>query len=49
MSLKIIRRSLPNWGWGYGPPGDGPFPAIMLSHGSEFGFRELRAAQYHDR
>ena len=35
MSLKIIRRSLPNWGWGYGPPGDGPFPAIMLLHGSE--------------
>jgi hypothetical protein len=20
MSLKIMRRSLPNWGWGYGPP-----------------------------
>src|SRR6516164_548814 len=35
MSLKIIRRSLPNWGWGYGSPGDGPFPAIMLLHGSE--------------
>jgi acetyl esterase/lipase len=35
MSLKIIRRSLPNWGWGYGPSGDGPFPAILLLHGSE--------------
>ena len=35
MSLKILRRSLPNWGWGYGPPGEGPFPAIMLLHGSE--------------
>jgi dipeptidyl aminopeptidase/acylaminoacyl peptidase len=34
MSLKIIRRSLPNCGWGYGPPGDGPFPAILLLHGS---------------
>lgn len=35
MSLKILRRSLPNLGWGYGPPGEGPFPAIMLLHGSE--------------
>ena len=35
MSLKIIRRSLPNWGWGYSPSGDGPFPAILLLHGSE--------------
>lgn len=35
MSLKIIRRTLPNCGWGYGPPGDGPFPAILLLHGSE--------------
>jgi dipeptidyl aminopeptidase/acylaminoacyl peptidase len=34
MSLKIIRRSLPNWGWGHSPPGDGPFPAILLLHGS---------------
>jgi dipeptidyl aminopeptidase/acylaminoacyl peptidase len=34
MLLKIIRRSLPNWGWGYSPPGDGPFPAILLLHGS---------------
>jgi dipeptidyl aminopeptidase/acylaminoacyl peptidase len=35
MSLKIIRRSLPNCGWGYGPPGDGPFPSILLLHGSD--------------
>src|SRR5450631_1327425 len=31
--LKILRRSLPNWGWGYGPPGEGPFPTIVLLHG----------------
>jgi|SRR5450631_4013422 hypothetical protein len=35
MSLKIIRRSLPNWGWGYSPSGDGPFPAILPLHGSD--------------
>ena len=35
MSLKIIRRAWPNWGWGYSPPGDGPFPAILLLHGSD--------------
>lgn len=35
MSLKIVRRALQNWGWSYGPPGDGPFPAILLLHGSE--------------
>lgn len=33
--LKIFRRSLPDWGWTYGPPGDGPFPTILLLHGSE--------------
>lgn len=37
MSLKIIRRLLPDWGTTYGPPGNGPFPAIMLLHGSEGG------------
>jgi dipeptidyl aminopeptidase/acylaminoacyl peptidase len=35
MSLKIISRSLPNVGRGYSPPGDGPFPAVLLLHGSE--------------
>lgn len=35
MSLKIVRRSLPDCGWGYSPPGDGPFPAILLLHGSD--------------
>ena len=35
MSLKIVRRKLPNWGVTYGPPGDGPFPAVMLFHRSE--------------
>jgi dipeptidyl aminopeptidase/acylaminoacyl peptidase len=34
MSLKIFRRSLPSCGSGYSPPGDGPFPAILLLHGS---------------
>lgn len=33
--LKIVRRLIPEWGTTYGPPGDGPFPAIMLFHGSE--------------
>jgi dipeptidyl aminopeptidase/acylaminoacyl peptidase len=37
MTLKIIRRLIPEWGTTYGPPGDGPFPAIMVSHGSEGG------------
>lgn len=35
MALRIVRRLLPDWGTTYGPPGDGPFPAIMLLHGSE--------------
>lgn len=35
MALKIVRRPIPDWGVTYGPPGDGPFPAIMLLHGSE--------------
>ena len=34
MSLTIVRRSFPNWGWGHSPAGDGPFPAILLLHGS---------------
>jgi dipeptidyl aminopeptidase/acylaminoacyl peptidase len=35
MSLKIVRRLLPDFGTTYGPPGDGPFPAVMILHGSE--------------
>lgn len=35
MELKIVRRLLPDWGTTYGPPGEGPFPAIMVLHGSE--------------
>lgn len=37
MSLKIVRRLLPDFGTTYGPPGDGPFPTILLLHGSEGG------------
>jgi len=33
--LKIVRRLIPDWGTTYGPPGAGPFPAIMIFHGSE--------------
>ncbi|WP_374375509.1 alpha/beta hydrolase family protein [Dongia sp.] len=35
MGLKIVRRLIPDWGTTYGPPGDGPFPAVMIFHGSE--------------
>jgi dipeptidyl aminopeptidase/acylaminoacyl peptidase len=35
MTLKILRRRIPDWGTTYGPPGDGPFPAVMILHGSE--------------
>ena len=35
MTLGIVRRLLPEWGTTYGPPGDGPFPAVMVLHGSE--------------
>jgi hypothetical protein len=34
MSLKIVSRSLPNAGRGYSPAGEGPFPAVLLLHGS---------------
>lgn len=37
MSLRIIRRLLPDWGTTYGPFGEGPFPALLLLHGSEGG------------
>jgi hypothetical protein len=35
MTLKIVRREIPQWGTTYGPGGDGPFPAIMVLHGSD--------------
>ena len=35
MPLKILRREIPQWGTTYGPAGDGPFPAILVLHGSE--------------
>lgn len=38
MALGIVRRLIPDWGTIYGPVGDGPFPAVMLLHGSEGGF-----------
>jgi pimeloyl-ACP methyl ester carboxylesterase len=38
MPLQIVRRLLPDWGTTYGPPGDGPFPAVMVLHGSEGGW-----------
>lgn len=38
MGLKIVRRLVPDWGTTYGPPGEGPFPAVMIFHGSEGAF-----------
>ncbi|WP_457808438.1 alpha/beta hydrolase family protein [Kushneria sp. EE4] len=35
MQPVIVRRPLSGWGTTYGPAGDGPFPAVMLLHGSE--------------
>jgi hypothetical protein len=35
MPLKIISRIIPNWGVTYGPTGDGPFPGILILHGSD--------------
>lgn len=35
MPLEIVRRLLPGWGSTYGPAGEGPFPAILVLHGSE--------------
>lgn len=33
--LRIVNRPLPGLGQSYGPPGDGPFPSVMVLHGSE--------------
>ncbi|WP_153768450.1 alpha/beta hydrolase [Labrenzia sp. CE80] len=35
MPPAVIRRLLPDFGTTYGPPKDGPFPAVLLLHGSE--------------
>lgn len=35
MSLRIVRRLIPEWGTTYGPAGDGPFPSVLVLHGSE--------------
>jgi dipeptidyl aminopeptidase/acylaminoacyl peptidase len=35
VTLQIVRRLIPDWGTTYGPAGDGPFPAVMVLHGSE--------------
>ena len=46
-SLCIINRPLAGWGTTYGPPGDGPFPAVIVLHGSEgawSGYSYLNAA-----
>lgn len=45
--LRIVNRPLPGWGMTYGPPGDGPFPAVLVLHGSEgawSGYSALTAA-----
>lgn len=37
-SLRITQRPLGGFGTVYVPPGEGPFPAVMLLHGSEGGW-----------
>ncbi len=35
MELAVHRRLLPEWGTTYGPAGGGPFPTVLVLHGSE--------------
>lgn len=35
--LSIVKRLLPEFGTTYGPSGEGPFPAVLVLHGSEGG------------
>lgn len=47
VTLRIISRSLPGLGQAYSPPGEGPFPTVMVLHGSEgawSGYSYLNAA-----
>ena len=37
MELSVVRCLLSDWGTTYGPAGEGPFPSVMLLHGSEGG------------
>lgn len=38
MELSIVERHLPQWGCVYLPTGEGPFPTLLLLHGSEGGW-----------
>ena len=45
--LQVVNRPLSGLGQSYGPPGDGPFPSVMVLHGSEgawSGYSYLTAA-----
>ncbi|AMB47629.1 thioesterase [Methylobacterium sp. AMS5] len=47
MMLHVVNRPLSGLGQSYGPPGDGPFPTVMVLHGSEgawSGYSYLTAA-----
>lgn len=47
VTLRIINRSLRGLGQAYSPPGDGPFPTVLVLHGSEgawSGYSYLSAA-----